>query len=933
MKIISVNLQVNANTAEARKNLSQLGQLLQEIGTTPIQIDSGPISQAVSAAQQLQVHLEKAVNVNTGKIDLSKLNTSLNSSNTNLLTLTTNLQKAGPIGQQAFLKVAQAISSAEAPLVKVNDKLKNFGVTLLNTIKWQLASNLIHGVQGAIEGAVSHAKELNSALSDIRIVTGHSIDYMSKFTAEASKAAQELNTTTTEYSKAALIFFQQGLDGKAVSERVETVIKLSEVTGQSAEKISSQMTAIWNNFDDGSHNLEYYADVITKLGAATAASSDEIANGLSKFASIADTVGLSYEKASASLATVVAETRQSEDVVGTAFKTIFARIQGLSLGETLEDGVDLNKYSKALQTIGVNVLDANGKLKEMDIILNELGKKWQLIGEEQKVATAETVAGVRQYNQFLALMNNYDKVLANEDLAKSSAGTLATQAKIWSESWEAASKRVQKSTQDLYEKILNDQVLIKFEDLFGGLIRGVNNFIDSAGGITPILLSVVGMASSTLFPLLQNGFKQLHNNIKVWTGEAAQDFAIMQGSMSAQMEEMLLKNTSMSESERQLVMIDQELINQKILLTLQSKSMTEAEKLEAENKIRLLEINSNLAKASLERKIALEEELKALEKKRSFEEQYYMALANMKKESANDDYYRSEEAFDEAKKRGKYTTETDKNIKNLTTEIENRNGPDTSDLDKQKQDLEQQLNKASNATFVDIGQTSKLRTEIEEINKAIEEQKQDYQEETKELQKQLDFERQIREIQVEGRKRAREVDSNTVAGDVKTKDHYDTETNPPSNMANQIIENNTSPQAGEDKTVDVSEQKFKDVVEAAENARLAEESFGNMSKELTTILESEGTALKSVNAERIEDIQKLQESVAQKREEANTASKNANAKRKEVQEIQNHIASLKKSKASHDEIKQAKKNLAKAQKDLINLTTQEKKLIKHLEMQ
>jgi hypothetical protein len=47
------------------------------------------------------------------------------------------------------------------------------------------------------------------------------------------------------------------------------------------------MTAIWNNFDDGSHKLEYYADVITKLGATTAASSEEIAGGVSKFAAVA----------------------------------------------------------------------------------------------------------------------------------------------------------------------------------------------------------------------------------------------------------------------------------------------------------------------------------------------------------------------------------------------------------------------------------------------------------------------------------------------------------------------------------------------------------------------------------------------------------------------------------------------------------------------
>ena len=157
------------------------------------------------------------------------------------------------------------------------------------------------------------------------------------------------------------------------------------------------MTAIWNNFDDGSKSLEYYADVITKLGANTAASSSEIATGLEKFAAVADTVGLSYEKATAALATVVAETRQSAEIVGTAFKTMFARIQGLNLGETLDDGVTLNKYSKALATVGVNILDANGNLKEMDAILDELGNKWNKIGEAQKVALAETVAGTRQY--------------------------------------------------------------------------------------------------------------------------------------------------------------------------------------------------------------------------------------------------------------------------------------------------------------------------------------------------------------------------------------------------------------------------------------------------------------------------------------------------------------------------------------------------------
>jgi TP901 family phage tail tape measure protein len=124
---------------------------------------------------------------------------------------------------------------------------------------------------------------------------------------------------------------------------------MANVARQSAEVVSDQLTAVWNNFyKEGEDSLARYADIMTALGAETASSTDEIAAGLEKFASIADMIGLSFEYAATSLATITATTRQSPEVVGTALKTIFARIQGLKLGETLEDGTDLNKYSESL---------------------------------------------------------------------------------------------------------------------------------------------------------------------------------------------------------------------------------------------------------------------------------------------------------------------------------------------------------------------------------------------------------------------------------------------------------------------------------------------------------------------------------------------------------------------------------------------------------
>lgn len=108
------------------------------------------------------------------------------------------------------------------------------------------------------------------------------------------------------------------LSEEEIVKRTEVTIKMANAAGASAETVSDQLTAVWNNFYDGSKSLEYYADVMTKLGAATASSTDEIAQGLEKFAAVSDTIGLSYEYATAALATVTSNTRESADVVGNA---------------------------------------------------------------------------------------------------------------------------------------------------------------------------------------------------------------------------------------------------------------------------------------------------------------------------------------------------------------------------------------------------------------------------------------------------------------------------------------------------------------------------------------------------------------------------------------------------------------------------------------
>ena len=488
-KRLNYTIGVTADTSKLEASLQSALISLQNLGTKSQMVPT--LQQASATALDLAKNLQSAVNVNTGKLDLSVFNRNLEASGQSLKSYYNQLSQLGPTGTDAFLKVAQSITAAELPLRRTNTLMNELWVTMKNTMRWQLTSSALHGFVGSIETAYGYAKDLNRSLNDIRIVSDKSADDMARFAEQANKAAKALSTTTTDYTDASLIYYQQGLNDQEVLDRTETTIKMANVAGTTAETASQQLTAVWNNFYDGSKSLEYYADVMVKLGAATASSSDEISEGIEKFAAAANTVGLSYDYAATALATVTAQTRESASVVGTAFRTLFSRIQGLQQDETLDDGTTLNKYSEALAKVGVNIKDTDGELKQMDDILDELGAKWNTLAQDQKIALAETVAGVRQWTQLIALMDNWDFFQENLALAQDSEGTLEKQANIYASSWEAARDRTKAAAEDIYDSIINPDFFIGVDNVITPILSGTADVIDAMGGLKGMLPAIV----------------------------------------------------------------------------------------------------------------------------------------------------------------------------------------------------------------------------------------------------------------------------------------------------------------------------------------------------------------------------------------------------------------------------------------------------------
>ena len=571
---VQVKLQFNADVSQAKNAIKDLQSALQNVtklNTSSLNINKDLV-EASRAASELSKHLNAATNFNTKQFNLNEFCSSIEKSGQSFSELIQKLSYGGAVGQQAFTQLASAIAQSQVPLKQTSKLVESLGMTLKNTIKWELSSSFIHGLQSGLSNAISYAKNLNTSLNDIRIVTGASVDEMAKFAQTANSAARQLSTTTNAYAKASLIFYQQGLGDDEVKKRTDAVVKMANVTKENMQDVSSYMTAIWNNFDDGSESLEHYADVMTALGATTASSTKEIAAGLEKFASIGRTIGLSYEYATSAIATIVDKTRQSADTVGTGLRTIFSRLQGLKLGETLEDGVDLNKYSSALATVGVNILDATGAMKDMDTILDDLANKWSNLGNAQKTALAQTVGGVRQYTTLIALMDNWDSMKKNLSTAENSDGSLQKQADIYAQSWEAASERAAAALEGLYNKLLNDKLFIGLTKAFTGLIDAVSGFIDTFGGGLGTLATFGGVLLSVYGAKLPGAFKTLKENMTQFLVDPQKQYkenlAQMKGELEntksgtnsnavtglaaiiAAKEKLLTVNNKMSESER-----------------------------------------------------------------------------------------------------------------------------------------------------------------------------------------------------------------------------------------------------------------------------------------------------------------------------------------------------------------------------------------------
>lgn len=420
----------------------------------------------------------------------------------NLDQLQNDIEELGYEGYLSMEKFTKAVKNNQVEIQKTDTLLEKTATTLGKTFLWSMANRAVDTFTNSVTSAVRFMYDLDESLNNIRVVTNMSAGEMDNFAKKANDVAQALGQTTVAYTEGALLYLQQGKSMEEAAALTEATLIASNITGESTAQTAELLTAAMNGYNLAATEAMNITDKFAAVGAATGADFYELATGMSRVASMASTVGIGFDSLNAQIATISSVTREAPESIGTALKTIYARMSQMKMegSVTDEDGITYTtgKAAAALEAIGVSILEVNGEMREMEDVVTEVGNKWDGLTQVQKVAVAEALAGKQQLNKFIALFNNWD--MYQDALATSinSTGAAMEQNEIRMDSLEYKTNQLKAATEEMFLTVVDSDL---FKDLIDGatvFMKALTGIFDILGDMTP-LLTTLGVALSSAF--------------------------------------------------------------------------------------------------------------------------------------------------------------------------------------------------------------------------------------------------------------------------------------------------------------------------------------------------------------------------------------------------------------------------------------------------
>ena len=482
--VARTNQWVDAN-GNARISTESLQTALNNLGTAYTNLNSSGGNTV--ANQQTLIEAEKALDTEIKKVQSSV--TSMNATMAKSSAVDALRQKVqsfydintathGKWGNSLKNIMSQLASGTEVPIAKLKELERQFitiqnaarqagklGLSFFDTIKqgmqkfsyWTSSTFLVMKTITEIKEAVSFAKEMDSALTNINYTMDVTKSQLTDIGNSSIQMAKDLKTSASDILGAVTLYANAKETADSILKKSEAAIMLGNVTGMSGQESAKALQSVMNQFELTQDDLMYISDTIQKVSQNMAydfsSGIEEIVGGIERSGSVAKAAGLDLNEYASMLGLVIEKTGLSGETIGTAYRTILTRITKASKIEGTSDE-DISKAETALNAIGVQVRSTAGEFRDMTDIMKDLGKVWNNLNDVQQANISYEIAGTRQTNIIKTLLGYWTEY---EDLATkagNAAGTTLENQSKYEETLDAKTKELSTTMQSFWHNLI-----------------------------------------------------------------------------------------------------------------------------------------------------------------------------------------------------------------------------------------------------------------------------------------------------------------------------------------------------------------------------------------------------------------------------------------------------------------------------------------------
>ena len=376
--------------------------------------------------------------------------------------------------------------------------------------KIYLARTALQVLRRAARETIDTIQELDKAATDLAIVTGSSADETYRLIDKYNQMAKELGATTTQILDAAASWLRQGKSAAETTSLIEWSMVLSKVAMMNSEDATKRLTSALNGYKLEAQDASEVVDKLAALDSRAAVTAEDLAIAMSQTASSANIGGVSMNRLLGYITAVQETTQRSAETIGQSFKTIFARIGNIKLGNFLsDDGEDLSDVESVLKNYGVALRNAEGDFRNFGDVLDDVYDKWEQFGAIDKRAVAQAFAGTRQQENFLVLMENYGKALEYAGVAADSSGTALQKFASYADSIEAKANAFTAAVESLTMDTIDSELVKDLIDAGTAVVE----FAEKIGILKAALVSLGVGGTLKGIGLISKGFIAAKQNV------------------------------------------------------------------------------------------------------------------------------------------------------------------------------------------------------------------------------------------------------------------------------------------------------------------------------------------------------------------------------------------------------------------------------------